>query len=614
MKRFVFKEFFGVASDIFHIIPEFERGKLKRVVSMLFVMAALDALGVASIMPFIAVVTAPDMIHDQPILNWLFKFFAFESTNSFTVVLGLSVLGFLLFSLSFKALAIYHQLKFSMKQEAVLGDMLMERYLNQSYIWLAKNNSAEFEQVIFTEVHQFVFQGLAPLLLTIAQSCVALCIFLVLLIADYTLALTAMGVLGSSYLLLFTLVRSTINRVGVERFQANKERFKVVSEAFGSPKVIKMLALERFFQSKFSKSTHVYADRQGQGQMLSQLPKFVLEGVAFGSLILVILYLFSSYGKVTEVIPLMTLFAMAGYRMMPALQQIYIGFSNMRIAKPAIDKIKSDLALPVEEVGLKSLSSDTIELNHQIEFRNVGFSHHGIVDKTVSDLSLMILRGSHVAFVGATGSGKTTVVDLICGLLEQVDGDILIDGKEITARRLKNWQDQIGYVTQSTFLIDDTIAKNVAFGVADEDINLERVKRALLVAQLSDFAQDGNPGLMTIVGERGSRLSGGQIQRIGIARALYRQPKILVLDEATSALDARTERLVIDGIIKAKGSYTIMSIAHRISTVVECDKIFVLDGGCLVGEGTASELIVSSEKFRVLTSPISYQEDQNDKA
>jgi ABC-type multidrug transport system fused ATPase/permease subunit len=310
----------------------------------------------------------------------------------------------------------------------------------------------------------------------------------------------------------------------------------------------------------------------------------------------------------------MTLFAMAGYRMMPALQQIYIGFSNMRIAKPAIDKIKSDLALPVEEVGLKSLSSDTIELNHQIEFRNVGFSHHGIVDKTVSDLSLMILRGSHVAFVGATGSGKTTVVDLICGLLEQVDGDILIDGKEITARRLKNWQDQIGYVTQSTFLIDDTIAKNVAFGVADEDINLERVKRALLVAQLSDFAQDGNPGLMTIVGERGSRLSGGQIQRIGIARALYRQPKILVLDEATSALDARTERLVIDGIIKAKGSYTIMSIAHRISTVVECDKIFVLDGGCLVGEGTASELIVSSEKFRVLTSPISYQEDQNDKA
>lgn len=592
--------FIRLCSAIFGLVPPTERVALRRVIFLLFCMAALDAMGVASVMPFIGVVANQELIRSEPILIWIFSAGGFETEKSFTLFLGISVLLFLLFSLSLKAFAIYSQVTFSMRQEAVLAKKLFEVYVTQDYQWLVRKNSSELEQIIFTEVQQFIFQGLAPLLLTLAQTMVCLSVFSVLLIVDFKLAISIFMIFVIGYAFLFWSVKGRIDNIGKERFTANKNRFRVATEAFGSAKIVKILGLEGFFYRSFSTPAEIHATKQAQGQVLSQLPRFALEGVAFTALVIAILYLNSTRGGIAEIIPVLTLFAMAGYRMMPAFQQIYTGVSNLRLAGPAIEKIQTDLRLPNGNLGSISDGDMRDIFLSDIAFSNVVFTYDGGNDVVIDNMSFSIAKGSHVAFVGATGSGKTTIIDLICGLLRANHGAVLIDGFPVDDSNERVWRQQIGYVTQSTFLIDDTIAANVAFGVDPSAVDINRVLVCLRAAQLHEFAVDNECGVRALVGERGERLSGGQVQRVGIARALYRQPAVLVLDEATSALDSTTERKVLSSISEISGSLTIISIAHRISTIENCESIFVIERGKLINFGTASELRAISPVFRSL--------------
>jgi len=327
------------------------------------------------------------------------------------------------------------------------------------------------------------------------------------------------------------------------------------------------------------------------------MPRFALEAIIFGGMILVALYLMSQSGMVANALPILALYAFAGYRLMPALQQIYNNIIRIRFTIPALDSVYNDLK------SLKPYSpsqiQDALPLNHNITLKNISYNYPRASRTALSNINFSIQARSTVGLVGATGSGKTTTVDIILGLLEPQKGTLEVDGKVIDKHNIKAWQHSIGYVPQQIFLSDDTVAANIAFGIDTKDINHEAVEYASKIANLHEFVVNELPSkYQTTIGERGVRISGGQRQRIGIARALYHKPQILILDEATSALDNLTERTVLEAVHKLRKNITIIMIAHRLSTVKNCDNILLLEKGEVKEQGKFDRLIQIDAQFR----------------
>jgi ABC-type multidrug transport system fused ATPase/permease subunit len=303
-------------------------------------------------------------------------------------------------------------------------------------------------------------------------------------------------------------------------------------------------------------------------------------------------------GSFNSALPVISLYVFAGYRLMPALQQIYSSFTQLTFVGPSLDKLTSDIKnlKPFNENQDKGVLS----LNKAITLKNIHYEYPNASRTALKNINLSILAKSTVGIVGATGSGKTTTVDIILGLLEPQKGALEVDGKVITQHNSRSWQRSIGYVPQHIYLSDDTIAANIAFGVEPHDIDLIAVEKAAKIANLHNFLIDELPEqYQTTIGERGVRLSGGQRQRIGIARALYYNPNILILDEATSALDSQTEKAVMDAVNNLRKDITIIIIAHRLATIKKCDKIFLLEKGQIKNEGTFEELKNVNENFRL---------------
>jgi len=374
-------------------------------------------------------------------------------------------------------------------------------------------------------------------------------------------------------------------------------RFTLVSEAFGAAKEVKVAGLEQTYIKSFSDTARSYAQTVASVQATSQLPRYILEAIAFGGIMLVILHLMVQTGSFNNALPVISLYAFAGYRLMPALQMIYGALTQLTYVGPSLDKLYEDFK------NLKPLNSNqdqgVLSLNSTIVLKNIHYNYPNTSRVALKDINLNIPVRSTVGFVGATGSGKTTTVDIILGLLEVQKGTLEVDGQIITKQNSRAWQRSIGYVPQFIYLADDTVAANIAFGVDSKDINQENIEKVSKIANLHQFIIDELPKkYQTTIGERGVRLSGGQRQRIGIARALYHKPKVLVLDEATSALDNLTEQEVMKAVNNLGKDITVILIAHRLSTVKKCDKIFLLEKGELKNEGTFEELIKVNDNFR----------------
>jgi ABC-type multidrug transport system fused ATPase/permease subunit len=370
-------------------------------------------------------------------------------------------------------------------------------------------------------------------------------------------------------------------------------------------KDVKVAGLEGAMLGRFAGPAKRFARRQAASQVSSQLPRFALEIVAFGGMLAVVLYLVADSGKLQQALPVLSVYAFASYRLMPALQQVYVQMSNLRFAGPALVALHRDFD------SLSPEGHDNLALHHLaplgiqqvLQLEQVEYTYPKAPRAALNTLSLEIPARSTVGLVGATGSGKTTTVDIILGLLRPQGGQLMVDGKPITTDNVRSWQRTIGYVPQHIYLADDTVAGNIAFGLPPEQIDQDAVKRAARIANLHEFVMSDMPqGYTTRVGERGVRLSGGQRQRVGIARALYHDPDVLILDEATSALDNLTEQAVMEAVHNLGKRKTIILIAHRLTTVRECDQIFVLEKGRLVGQGTYSELIETNERFRAMAS------------
>lgn len=561
---------------------------------LILIMALLDMIGVASILPFIAVLTNPGLIETNLFVNSLFqvaKLFGVENYQQFLFFLGLLVLILLVTSLVFKAVTIYVQIRFSEMRHYSISKRLVESYLRQPYSWFLNQNSSEIGKTILSEVSNVVGNGVAQLLEVIAKGSVAVTLIILLIIVDPKLAIAVGFTISFAYGLIYYLLANYLRSIGEKRLLHNELRYKYVSEAFNASKEVKVGGLEDSFANRFSKSAIVYARTSTSADVIKQLPRFFLEAIVFGGVLLIILYIMSQTGNFNTALPIVSLYVFAGYRLMPALQQLYAALTILKFVEPSLDKLYYDVKKL--ETPLENQDKGNLPVDNSIILNDVSYSYPNSSRTALKKINLVIPAKSKVGFVGSTGSGKTTSVDIILGLLEAQEGTLEVDGKPITRKNVRSWQRSIGYVPQFIHLSDDTVEANIAFGVEKELINFDAVEKASKIANLHSFVTDELPNkYQTIIGEDGIRLSGGQRQRIGIARALYHNPKVLVLDEATSSLDNETEKVVMEAINNLNSNMTIILIAHRLNTVKDCDIIFKLDKGELISQGNYNEIIL----------------------
>ena len=561
-------------------------------------------LGLASILPFIGVLSNPEILKTNEILSEIFNYlksFGIDNSREFIFILGIFVFILLIISLSFKAATTYLQVRFNSMCQYNIGKRIIEGYLNKPYSWFLNRNSSELGKNILSEVGTVVSNGLTPLLNLVVQTVMTLTILSLLVIVDPKLALIIGVIICLAYLIVYKSLLNILNKKSQERFEANQWRFTAVSEAFGAVKEIKLGGLEKTYINKFSDPAKHLAKNQATIQVIGKLPRYAIEAVAFGGMLLIVLYLISKSENFTDAVPVIALYVFAGYRLLPAVQQIYISSTQIRSTLPALDALYKTIASL--DKAKKNVSRDKLKLTNSIILKNVNYKYPNAKSVSLKNINLKIEACTKVGIVGSTGSGKTTLVDIILGLLEPLDGELEIDGNIVKETNLKSWQQSIGYVPQQIYLADDTIAANIAFGQNPKNLDIDKVENAAKIANIHKFIIDELPlKYQTKVGERGIRLSGGQKQRIGIARALYHKPQVLVLDEATSALDNMTENSVLDEIYKFGDKKTTILITHRISSVKNCDKIFLIDKGELKAQGTFSELEKENPIFKKVNS------------
>ena len=571
-----------------------ERMEVVRLLTMILIMGLLDMIGVASILPLIMLLTDPAIIETNLILNLMFEFFkkfGIENSNQFLIVLVVTMFFLLVISISFKAITTYVQTRFVYMQEYNISKRLLENYLKQPYSWFLSHHSSDLGKNILSEVSQVIGNGIKPLIELISKCVITIAIIFLLILVDPKLALIVGLSIGVTYLLIFYFIKSFLNKIGVKRLSSNKLRFLSLNNVFGAIKEIKLAGLEKHHINLFSEPAYDYAKTTSDAIVAGQLPRFFLEIIAFGGVLLLMLYLMNVTGEFNKSLPLISLYVFAGYRLIPSLQQIYNSFTQLTFVGPSLDSMVDQIK-SLQSFTLNT-NQNTLQFNKLINLRNIEYTYPKSQQVVLKDININIFANKTVGLIGTTGSGKTTLVDIILGLLEPKKGFLEIDGIAIDKNNLRSWQSMISYVPQNIFLLDNTITANIAFGIDPEKVDLDAVLKASKIANIHNFIQEELPNkYSTIVGERGVRLSGGQIQRIGIARALYHNPKVLILDEATSALDSHTEQQVMDAINNLSKNLTIIIIAHRVNTMKNyCDIIYKLEKGKIIEQGKFDKII-----------------------
>lgn len=589
--------------QILDLLSPQERRRALLLLMLILIMAFVDMVGVVSIMPFMSVLSNPDVVHTNPYLQTVYETLGFTEVQPFLFFLGVAVFMLLVVSIAFKAFTTWALLRFTHMREYTIGRRLVEGYLHQPYEWFLGRHSADLGKSVLSEVAQVTNGSIIPLMQLITKGTVSFVLLALLVAVEPLLALYVGMGLSIAYGGIFVLVRKRLSRLGTERVESNKKRFHVLTEAFGGIKDVKVSGLEQTFISRYDLPAKQYAKTQASAKIIKGLPRFAIEAIAFGGMILVLLYLMRHGGGMQEALPVAALYALAGYRLMPALQEVYASLSSLRFSGSALQNLHRDLVQlpPLTQHASPNESGSLLGLTSHIVLRSATYQYPTASRPALNALSLNVRARTTVGLVGATGSGKTTAVDVILGLLLPGQGELVVDGQVITDANRRAWQRTIGYVPQHIFLTDDTLAANIAFGVPKDRINWAALEQAARIANMHDFVTQELPqGYDTLVGERGVRLSGGQRQRIGIARALYHQPQVLILDEATSALDNLTEQAVMEAVHNLSHEITIILIAHRLSTVRQCDQIYLLEKGQIAAQGSYEELVAGNVQFRLM--------------
>jgi ATP-binding cassette, subfamily B, bacterial PglK len=587
----------SIARKILDLLTAAERRSAVRLLGLMFIGMALETLGVGLVIPAIVLLTRADIAHNYPALQPALH--ALGNPSQYSLVIGgmLVLVGVYLIKTLFLALLAWRQMRFAFNVQAQLSQRLFSLYLRQPYTFHLQRNSAQLIRNAINEVGVFTFNAILPGMLLLTESLVLLGLCSLLLVIEPLGALIVASVLGAAAWGFHRLTRGRIASWGEARLHHEGLRIQHLQEGLSGAKDVKLLGRETEFLDQY-RVHNVQSARAGQFQLtLTQLPRLWLELLAITGLAILVISMLAQNRALEAVLPALGLFGAVAFRLMPSVNRVLGAVQSLRYGMPVIDTLCTEFKLVVPEAAVTHRSvmpfCTTLELNH------ITYAYPGGAEPVLKDISLAIQRGESVGFIGASGAGKSTLVDILLGLLAPDTGEVRVDGNDIQ-KNIRNWQDQIGYVAQSIFLTDDTLRRNVAFGLPDKQINDTAVQRAIRAAQLEEFVDSLPDGLETIVGERGIRLSGGQRQRIGIARSIYHDPTVLVLDEATSSLDTETECGVMQAISALQGSKTILIIAHRLSTVEHCNRLYQLHEGRLVEDGTPTPMVSHKPTRKVI--------------
>ena len=590
------------AKKLLYIIPA-NKKSLGLMILLFMFSSGLEVVGIGSIAPFINLALKPDLIYQYSFLEQVFKGSGISDENQFIALLGLVII--LLFCAKvfvawFTQVCIY---KFSCRQQKLLINKLIDRYFSASYTYHLNKNSTYIIDNIIEVANKFNFI-VQPLFVFISNVCIALSLFILLCYTSGTVMLVLLIVL-LPVLILINSFKQKLRAWGKKNRQSKAQLIKTINHGLGGIKETKVIGCEDYFKNQVLLHTQELETSLSNVFGYSIMPRFLIEAVMLISTISVISYFLFIGNDISSLQSVLGVYALASIRFLPALSQAIGGVNTLRNNSYTIDQIYLDLkelkqksrhdirqGLLIDKDRKSNYSSSIKRLKFQksISLENISYQYPNQLDCSIKDLSLTINKGDSIAFIGKSGAGKTTLVDIILGLLIPQQGDIKVD-RESIYNDLRAWQNLVGYIPQSIFLADDTVKRNIAFGVPDESVDIDRLYKAIEAAQLSEVVKDLPNGIDTRVGERGVLLSGGQRQRVGIARALYHEREILILDEATAALDNETESLVTKAINALSRKKTLITIAHRLTTVEKCDRIYQLEKGCIVKVGRFDEVI-----------------------
>ena len=572
---------------------------------LVVVMAFTELLGIASIAPFMALVGDISILDGSSVFAELYQMSGLNNPMDFVFYTGLLVLVALTVSTLVSMFTVWSLALYGASVGVEIADRLYAYYMQEDWQFHASGSSAQLTKQVSTEALRITNGIVQPLMQMNAKVVLAILISVSILIYNPIIAIVGLLIFATAYFLLYQLVRKKLVSNGQKVSQVSTERFKLMNEGFGGIKDVLLLDRSHNFIKRFEDSGKIYARAIGLNAGISQVPRYFMELIAFGSMIGLVLLLIKLYeGNLGMVLPILAVYALAAFKLLPALQQIYSSIAQIKSNLAAFEALKVDLeqSLNQEKLITEKVIPMRMDIKEKITLSDISFNYPGKSIPAVNCVNMIIPINSVVGLVGSSGSGKSTLIDLILGLLTSQSGDLFIDNTHITPENKRAWQDILGFVPQNIFLSEGTIAENIAFGLPTKDIDLKQVHKTLELAHLAELVEQLPDGVNTKVGERGVQLSGGQRQRIGIARALYHEADVLVFDEATSALDGITEKIIMDAIHEFSGKKTIIMIAHRLKTVQKCDIIYLMEQGKIVDQGTYEELIEKNTQFKKMAA------------
>ena len=596
---------FKLIMQFFALLSKSQRKRFYALQILVVVMAFTEIVGVASIIPFMALVGDMNQLQQDTIIAQVYQLSGITSESQFVFLLGVGVLIILFFSAIISMFTLWRLSMFANVIGSEIADRLFTHYLNQRWLFHSTGSSAQLTKKIAIETRRVTDNLLTPLMLMNARVVFILLMTISIFFFDPIIAIAGFSFFGVAYFILYRVVRKRLERNGINISDISEQRFRLMNEGFGGIKDILLLGRASDFITRFNKTGVILANSMGSNVGLSLVPRYFIELLAFGSMIGLILYLIATYeGNLGTILPILSVYALASAKLLPAFQMVYASVSNIKGNISALESIQQDIidSMQSESVSSKPEEKNYIHPKQQISLEDITFTYPGKKELTLNHINMTIPANSVIGIVGPSGSGKSTLIDILLGLISPQQGQLKIDSTIINDQNCRHWQNTIGFVAQSIFLSEGTIAENVAFGISRDKINQEKVQQAIKLAHLDEFLQSLDQGIHTKVGERGVQLSGGQRQRIGIARALYHEAEVIIFDEATSSLDGITERMIMEAIDNFIGKKTIVMIAHRLKTVQNCDQIFFIDKGQVVDQGTFKELIETNKYFKKMVA------------
>jgi len=564
----------------------------------MILISVLEIVNIGAIFPLMVAIVDPGKFATLPFVPRLIEWFGPAGQVSVVLLMAVVLLGLVIIKAVATSFSYRWQFRFAYDIQRNLSTQLLRSYLFAPYCYHINRNTADLLKNIQSEVPALANGVLIPGLQVVGEAIVFLAIILFLGVVDPVLTLVVASVLTATIPLVLYLTKRQTEKHAIQRRRTVGDMYRYATTGLSGFKDLMVLGRQGSFVQRYEESCRLYCQSNAHIMLMGQMPRLVLEVLMFSGLLVILGYATYTTGDTKTALPLLGLYAVATVRILPSLSKIVGGVVQIRYYRGLLDMLPQ-IFDPVGRPG--SPEPDyfprRLVLANELRIENLTYSYPGAAHPSLEGISLKIPKGKTVAFVGPSGAGKTTLADVLLGLLDGYHGRILIDTVELSRDNVRDWQSQVGYVPQNVYLADDTLLNNIAFGVPADAIDLGAAKRAVEIAQLSDVVSGLPRNWDTVVGERGIKLSGGQRQRIGIARALYNNPQVLLMDEATSALDGLTEKEISNEIELLAGDRTIMLIAHRLSTIKKCDVIFVLEGGRLTGVGSYDELSRTNSFF-----------------